>query len=136
MMMTWLTLKTFFLKVWTYCKKYWQILFGAAIPLVIWLATRNRERLDAVVDNVNQAHRTDIATIDQSHQIEQAAVTQAQTVYQETVAQIEQEHDEAQIALDVKKKKRIRQIVRQYGDKPEEITRRIADLTGLRVRER
>lgn len=136
MMMTWLTLKTFFLKVWTYCKKYWQILFGAAIPLVIWLATRNRERLDAVVDNVNQAHRTDIATIDQSHQIEQAAVTQAQTVYQETVAQIEQEHDEAQIALDVKKKKRIRQIVRQYGDKPEEITRRIAALTGLRVRER
>ena len=136
MMMTWITLKTFLLKVWAYCKKYWQILFGAAIPLVIWLATRNRERLDAVVDNVNQAHRTDIATIDQSHQIEQAAVTQAQTVYQETVAQIEQEHDEAQIALDVKKKKRIRQIVRQYGDKPEEITRRIAALTGLRVRER
>ena len=136
MMMTWLTLKTFLLKAWAYCKKYWQILFGVAIPLVIWLATRNRERLDAVVDNANQAHRTDIATIDQSHQVEQAAVAQAQTNYQETVAQIEQEHDEAQIALDVKKKKRIRQIVRQYGDKPEEITRRIAALTGLRVRER
>lgn len=134
--MTWLTLKTYLLKVWAYCKKYWQILFGAAIPLIIWLVSRNRERLDAVVDNANQAHRTDIATIDQSHQIEQAAVAQAQTNYQNTVSQIEQEHVEAQIQLDVKKKKRIRQIVRQYGDNPEEITRRIAALTGLRVRGR
>jgi hypothetical protein len=89
-----------------------------------------------VIDSVNQGHREDIAAIDHSHSVESAAVVQAQTNYQETVTQIEQEHDEAQIQLDTRKKKRIRQIVRQYGDKPEEITRRIAALTGLRVRER
>lgn len=134
--MTWLTMKTFLLKVWSYCKKYWQILVGISIPLIIWLFTRNRDRLDGVIDSVNQGHREDIAAIDHSHSVESAAVVQAQTNYQETVTQIEQEHDEAQIQLDTRKKKRIRQIVRQYGDKPEEITRRIAALTGIRVRER
>jgi hypothetical protein len=134
--MTWLSLKTFLMKVWALCKKYWQILVGISIPLIVWLATRNRERLDAVLDRANQAHSTDIAAIDQSHAIEQAAAEQAQVNYQNTVAQIEQEHDEAQVSLDDRKKKRIRQIVRQYKDSPEEITRRIAALTGLHVRGR
>jgi len=134
--MTWLSLKTFLMKVWALCKKYWQILVGISIPLVIWLVTRNRERLDTVLDKANQAHSADIAAIDQSQVIQQTATEQAQVNYQNTVAQIEQEHAEAQVALDERKKKRIRQIVRQHKDNPEEITRRIAALTGLRVRDR
>jgi len=134
--MTWLSLKTFLMKVWALCKKYWQILVGISIPLVIWLVTRNRERLDTVLDKANQAHSADIAAINQSQVIQQTATEQAQVNYQNTVAQIEQEHAEAQVALDERKKKRIRQIVRQHKDNPEEITRRIAALTGLRVRDR
>lgn len=132
--MTWLTMKTFLLKVWSYCKKYWQILVGISIPLIIWLFTRNRERLDGVINNVNQGHREDIAAIDHSYVVQQAATVQAQTNYQNTVTQIEQEHEAAQVNLDDRKKQRIRQIIKQHGDNPEEITRRIAALTGLRVR--
>lgn len=132
--MTWLTMKTFLLKVLSYCKKYWQILVGISIPLIIWLFTRNRDRLSVVIDSVNQGHREDIAAINHSYEVQQAAVVQAQTNYQNTVSQIEQEHEAAQVSLDNRKKKRIRQIIKQHGDNPEEITRRIAALTGLRVR--
>lgn len=127
-------MKTFLLKVLSYCKKYWQILVGISIPLIIWLFTRNRDRLSVVIDSVNQGHREDIAAINHSYEVQQAAVVQAQTNYQNTVSQIEQEHEAAQVSLDNRKKKRIRQIIKQHGDNPEEITRRIAALTGLRVR--
>jgi hypothetical protein len=87
-----------------------------------------------VIDSVNQGHREDIAAIDHAYETQQAVVVQAQTNYQNTVSQIEQEHEAAQVNLDDRKKKRIRQIIKQHGDNPEEITRRIAALTGLRVR--
>ena len=132
--MTWLTIKTTLLKVWAWCKKYWQLLVGISIPLIIWIVTRNSDKLSEVFTRVTSDHKAEIAAIDQSHAIETNLTQQAQVKHDTAIAQIEQEHAAANIVLDTKKKELINQIVQDYGDNPDEITRRISALTGIPVK--
>ena len=53
---TWMSVKTFFKKVLAWCKKYWQFLVGASIPIVIWVLTRDSSKLDEVVDRIKEDH--------------------------------------------------------------------------------
>jgi len=134
--MSWLSIKAALLRAWSWCKKYWQLLVGLAVPVVIWIITRDRSNVSEVVDRVNEGHKAEVDAIDRSHEVEQELVQQAQQRYEERVGEIEAEHEAEQIELDQTKRRRIRQIVKRYGDKPDEITRRISALTGIPVKTR
>lgn len=134
--MSWLAVKAALQRAWAWCKKYWQLLVGLAIPAVVWALTRDRSNVAQVVERVNTSHKEEVDAIDRSHQVEQELVQQAQQRYEEKVTEIEAEHEAEQIELDETKRRRIRQIVKRYGNKPDEITRRISALTGIPVRGR
>jgi len=130
--MSWIALKLFFRRLWVWCKKYWQLLVGASVPLIAWIIFRNRDTLDSVLARVRDDHQREIDIIDESRDKERRLVAEAQKRHDETIAAIEADHERAQIELDDKKKKRIRDIVSNHRDNPEEITRRLSALTGIR----
>jgi len=138
--MTWIAIKVFFLKVWAWCKRYWQLLVGAAIPITLWIFFRFRDKsgsraqaLSEVVERVNNDHRQEIAVINESEKIEREKIVQAQARRDETVAEIESEYAAASIELDEKKKKSIQRLVKRHEKDPDALTQELARLTGARV---
>lgn len=132
-MITWLAVKTFFKKVLVWCKKYWQILVGAAIPVVIWLLTRKSDNLDEVLQRIKEDHDKEIDIINESHVKEVELREKALKDHEERLKVIEEEHAKAEVELSNKKKKQIDKIVRENQESPEEITKRIAEITGLEI---
>ena len=132
-MITWLAVKTFFKKVSAWCKKYWQLLVGASIPVVIWILTRNSDHLDEVLKRVREDHEKEVGIINRSHEDELNARDEAVRRYQETIAEVEARYAEASEELDSRKRKQIENIIKNHADDPEEITRRIASLTGFEI---
>ena len=132
-MITWLAVKTFFKKVLVWCKKYWQILVGAAIPVVIWLLTRKSDNLDEVLQRIKEDHDKEIDIINESHVKEIELREKALKDHEERLKVIEEEHAKAEVELSNKKKKQIDKIVRENQESPEEITKRIAEITGLEI---
>ncbi len=132
-MITWLAVKTFFKKVLVWCKKYWQILVGAAIPVVIWLLTRKSDNLDEVLQRIKEDHDKEIDIINKSHDKEIELREKALKDHEERLKVIEEEHAKAEVELSNKKKKQIDKIVRENQESPEEITKRIAEITGLEI---
>ena len=138
---SWLAFKAFMLKVWLWCKRYWQLLAGAAIPLIIWFIFRSRDKSDSsdtpavsdVVNRINTDHRQEIAAIDESVKIERERIAAATPRRDETVAQIVSEYDAAKVELDEKKKKEIGRLVKRHGDDPDALTQELAKLTGAHV---
>ncbi len=132
-MITWLAVKTFFKKVLVWCKKYWQILVGAAIPVVIWLLTRKSDNLDEVLQRIKEDHDKEIDIINESHVKEIELREKALKDHKDRLKVIEEEHAKAEVELSNKKKKQIDKIVRENQESPEEITKRIAEITGLEI---
>ena len=130
--MTWLSIKTFFAKLWAWCKKYWQILLGISIPIAIWIITRNKSPVREVVEKANKQHTEEVNTIERAHQVQTEMIEAAHQRHDAKVAQIIAAHESELIELDESKKKRIEQIVKNYESDPDEITKRISALTGIR----
>lgn len=131
-----LAIKAFLKKIWDWCKKYWQILLGAIIPLFLWFAFRKKNSSGdqaEVLDRVRDDHRRDIEAIDESRRLEESRVQEAIDRREATIAQIEQKYAEAHVELDSRKKDRVRGLVDQYGDDPDELTRQLARAIGVSV---
>ena len=134
-----LTAKVCLLKIWAWCKKYWQLIIGALIPIGMWLIAKlffKKQAVEAVLENTNSAHRQELEVVEASHDIEMSGTRAAEEKHDRTVSQIKADHDAAQIKLSADKEVRIDEIVRQHGDNPDEITRRISEITGIKVMRR
>ena len=131
--LTWLAVKTSAKKAWLLCKKYWQILLGISIPLVLMLVFRKKTNLSAVLDRAREDHQKEIDAIEESHRSEIEARDQAQKRYFDTIKQLEEKYESEKMSLEKKKKKQVEKILKDNKDNPEEITKKIADLTGFEV---
>lgn len=131
--LTWMSVKLFFKRAWVWCKKYWQFLVGASIPIIIWALTRDSSKLDEVVTRIKKDHEKEKDIINKAHEDEIAARESALKEHKDRLAKIEREHEEARVGLTAQKKKKIEKIIKENKDDPDEITRRISDLTGISV---
>lgn len=133
--MSWESVKLFFSAVWAWCVKYWQVLVGAAVATAAFLLFRKSQQgTDPdVLDTAIRAHRQEVAAINESHKIETSMAEAARVRHDSAVKAIERQHEEQMIDLDARKRDRINEIVSEHSDNPDEITRRISQLTGIRV---
>jgi hypothetical protein len=132
-MITWLVVKTFFKKSVAWCKKYWQIIVGASIPIIIWILTRDSSNVDKVLERIKSDHEKEVDIINKSHSKEIELREKATEDHKERLIIIEEEHSKAEVELSNRKKKQINKIVQDNKENPEEITKRIAELTGIEV---
>lgn len=133
--MTWIAIKTFLKKAWVWCKKYWQLFIGMAIPLVIWLLTRNSDKISEVLENAKESHRKELEVIEKSHQEEIKKREEASKKHKEALAQIEKKYKDANRELTDKKRKEVKKVLEENVDDPSEITKRLSEITGFDLHE-
>tara|TARA_A100001037_G_scaffold144332_1_gene130554 strand:+ start:791 stop:1198 length:408 start_codon:yes stop_codon:yes gene_type:complete len=132
-MITWLAVQTALKKAWAWCKKYWQILVGASIPLVIWFLSRDSGKLDEVLEKSKESHAKELEAIEKSHKLELEKRDEAIKRYQETMAQVEDMYRTSSKELTKTKRKAVEKAIKDNKEDPDAITRKLAELTGFEI---
>ena len=126
------------IKVWlkkckALCKKYWQMLVGAAIPILLIIIFRKGDDLKNVLERIHEDYEKEIDVINMSHEKEIANREEARKIYLESIKKIEENYYNANKDLDSKKRKEIEKVISDNVDNPDEITRRISEITGFEI---
>lgn len=131
--MTWQSVKDFSSSVWSWCKRYWQLLVGFFAAIFLFLFFRKRGSDPDVVDHLVTSHDQELNAVNRSHEIETDLVNRAHVRRDEAVSEIIRDSDLQNAALDEKRDERVRDIINSHGQDPDEITRRLGAATGIRV---
>tara|TARA_B100001123_G_scaffold395251_3_gene476680 strand:- start:2111 stop:2518 length:408 start_codon:yes stop_codon:yes gene_type:complete len=131
--MTWLAVKSATKKVWVWCKRNWKFIVGLAIPLVIGLLARRSFDYNKINERIQEDYRKEINVINESHKIEKENNELAHEKYRDAVKQIEEKFAAEEKELTQAKKKEIKKIIKENIDDPDEITRRLSQITGFEI---
>ena len=131
--LTWLGFQAWIKKAWAWCKKNWKLFVGAAIPIIIMIVTRRSGDISKILDRVRDDYEKEIDVINKSHDQEIRDRALAAERYSDTMMKIEKEYGDKKSELDSKKRKEVEKILNEHADDPDEITRRISELTGFNI---
>ncbi len=109
------------------------MLVGALTATALFILFRRRKPDPELTDKVITASQDEISAVDRSHQIESALVDAARARRDAVAAQVEADANQASAALDSRRDERVKELTAAHGDDPDEITRRLGSLTGIRV---
>lgn len=120
--------------IWTYIKKYWELfllIVGAFVYVLLY-----RKQKESFIDDlkkVQEAHEEEIRKINKAREDERTKLEENEKRLRVTLETVQKQYDEARKELDEKKKKEIETLVNQYGDKPDELAKRLSDVTGFEI---
>lgn len=137
----WMAAKVFLKKGWAFCKKYWQLLVGAAIPIIIFLLTRKSTDIKKVLERVNEDHEREIQAINDHHEKvikakedERVAKENADREAQEALRTIARDHQVDLENIDAEKKKKVDALLKNPSE-ADNITHELARILGVGVNE-
>jgi len=129
----WLSIKARLRKTYAWCKKYWQILVGAAIPIILMIIFKKNNEAGKILDRARDDYKKEIDVINKSHNKEIEDIEVARKIYLKSLKEIEEKYIDAKESLDDKKKKEIEKVILENVNNPDEITRRISEITGFEI---
>jgi len=129
----WMSFKLFAKKSLAWCKKNWKLFIGAAIPIIILLISRRPGDLSKLLERIDEDYKKELEILEDAHSKEIADREDATKKYIDTLDAIEAELSKRNSELDTKKRKAVEKILKDYEDDPDEITRRIALITGFEI---
>jgi len=140
-MISWLATKLFLQKILLWCKKYWQVLLGAAIPIILYVVSSGKNRqLQEVLEKTKEAHLRDVDALEASHKKqleikrqeieakELAAITLANHI-----SEIEIEYNVNRKDLSNRKKKELDRLLSEDNE-AEEVSTGLANIFGIDVK--
>ena len=131
--MTTFALKSAVKKSWAWCKRNWKFLVGLAIPLLLCLLARRKFNYTEISDRIKEDYEKEIQVINESQAIEKDKKVIAQKRYESTIATIEKKFSNREKSLSKSKKNEIKRVIETNADDPDEITRRLAKITGFEI---
>jgi len=139
--MTWLAVKMFFDKVLLWCKKYWQILLGISIPIIIMLVTAGRRNdLKKALEFANEKAKEDKRAMEESHQAqldakeaELKAKEEAAAELANRISEIEVTHSVSRDNLDRKKQRELNRLM-SGKDSSSNVSEKLADIFGVDIK--
>ena len=131
--LTWLAFKTWLKKVWAWCKKNWKLFVGAAIPITIMIITRRSGDISKILERISGDYQKEIEAIESAREKEILSREEAQKRYFDSLEEIESEYEKRKEKLVDGKRKEIEKILKDHDGNPEEITRRLALITGFEI---
>lgn len=132
--LTWLAFKAWCKKAFAWCKKYWQLLVGVAIPILVMLIFRRSADVSKLLETARDSHKKEVDAINKSYEDEIKKREEALKKYEETISQIEEKYKKENKTLESKKKKEIKKLIEKSEQDPDEITRKISEMTGFTIR--
>ena len=127
------TLKKIFKKSWAFIKKQWKFFSGIGVAILIMVVARNSSGLKSVISRVREDYEKDIDVIEKAHKKEIEDRDTAIERYKSSMDQIEKNYKDRKETLDKKKAKEIEKIILENAEDPDEITRRISEITGFEI---
>lgn len=133
-MLTWLKIKHFLKKSWLWIKNHWEIVLGVIAVIFVYLTQRAKvSSMLKVLENSKKLHEEEVNVLNEIHEKEKADLKKAEDRMIETMKRVEEEYEKSNKALDSKKKSEIESLIKKNKNDPDEITRRISELTGFEI---
>ena len=130
-MLTLLTLKSTLKKTWTWLKHNWYVPAVVVYTLVLWFLFKNKAGALKVLEIRSKSYESQIKTIEEAHKKEIEARDQILKNYDNVLTQLEKDYEEKNMKLDIKKKKEIKKIVKEFNDRPDDLAKILAERYGI-----
>ena len=130
-MLTLLALKSTLKKTWTWLRHNWYVPAVVVYTLVLWFLFRNKTKALEVLEIRSKSYENQIKTIEEAHKKEIEARDKILKNYDNVLTQLEKDYEEKNMKLDIKKKKEIKKIVKQFNDRPDDLAKILAERYGL-----
>ena len=131
--MTWLAARLALRKAWAWCKKNWKFMAGLAVPIFLWVLTRRSFNNQETIKRIQEDYEKEINVIEESHKIEKEKRDLANEAYVAKIKEIEEKFSEEEKSLSLAKKRKIKKIIEENIGNPDEITRKLAEITGFEI---
>ena len=130
-MLTLLTLKSTLKKTWTWLRHNWYVPAVVVYTLVLWFLFKNKAGALKVLEIRSKSYENQIKTIEEAHKKEIEARDQILKNYDNVLTQLEKDYEEKNMKLDIKKKKEIKKIVKEFNDRPDDLAKILAERYGI-----
>ena len=130
--MTWLTVKTFFKKCWTWLKHNWKAPLIIVYTIVLWLIFRRKDDAMKVLEVRTESYKNQIDAINKSHEQELKKQEELYMAYLSTMKRLEKDHETNLDSLDKEKKKKLDEMVKRYKGSPEELANELSEMFGVK----
>ena len=131
-MTTLIKIKLFFKKAWALVKSYWYLPLLLSWVVIVWLLLgRNSQSITEVLYSAEKNYRDQVRVLEKAHKEELEKRDKALNRYVKTVDSLEKELKRRRLDLTEAEKKRILQLVREFKNRPDEYTRKIAEEFGF-----
>ena len=127
------TMSMFVKKAWVWMKRNWKFLIGLTIPLLIGLLARRHFNYSEIIGRINEDYEKEINVINESHRIEKEKKELANKRYNDIVVEIEKRYAEEEKELTLTKKREVKKVIEENANDPDEITRRLSEITGFQI---
>jgi hypothetical protein len=115
-------------------KKFWGF-FVAGFGIVAGLLLVKKKEADdsALIQALEDSHKKEIEEINRAREAERQQYEENEKKYKATMAAIQEQYEKAKKDLDEKKKTEVATIVRKYGNKPDQLAQKLAEVTGFKI---
>ena len=120
-------------KIWIWCKNHTGLLLAATWALILYIALRREDTNSAreVLAIRREAHQKEMAATKEAHEKETKIKEENLEKFHETVARIEEKYEEENRVLSRDKKKRVKKLVEDFHDRPEQLTQIVSVMFGI-----
>ena len=129
--MTWLATKHFLQKAWVWTKNYWYIPLLVVLALAAFLVKRS-DIATKLLETRTESYKEQIGVLNESHTNEIAKRDEIIRVHKEVMDQLDEQLESDLQEVDRKKEKRIKELVEDNHDDPEELSRALGDAFGIK----
>jgi hydroxylamine reductase (hybrid-cluster protein) len=120
-------------KIWSFLKNYWYIPLVVIVSSIGYLLTKSKKiPTDEILKASKKTHDVEKAAIELAAEQKIKAKETVQQEYSDAVLAIQTIHDLQNKKLENKKKKEIKKIVKKHYNEPENISKEISDLFGVK----
>jgi hypothetical protein len=120
-------IKNFFKNSWGYLVAGIGVVFGLAF------FRKKVDHYENIVQKLQDSHQKELDEIKKAREEERKKYEENERKYQERMAAIEKEYETAKKELDEKKRKEVEDIVKKYGNQPDKLAQRLAEVTGFKI---
>lgn len=121
-------------KVWSWTRAYWYVPAILIVALIAFIVMRKMPiSLMQLISKRREMHKKEVEAIDKIHEEEIESREKALDVYHKTLESIEEKYEKDSQELTTRKKKKIKKIVQETHDDPDELAKRLSEQMGFEI---
>tara|TARA_E500000331_G_C17198294_1_gene688132 strand:- start:486 stop:890 length:405 start_codon:yes stop_codon:yes gene_type:complete len=130
--MSWITIKLSIQAFWAWLRKNWKVTALTIWSAVIWLISRRDSKAAIELMEANkESYEEQIRSLKKQRSVEREKVEELHLKYREALVKIEEKYSKKEKDLSLKQKSKIKKIIKQAKEDPDEINKKIENLFGF-----